>query len=225
MHELYHDWFHIVDDHNELRQGEASMADAWGTHDWAERHFAEGLGLWEVNVFKASVYFQHKTWNHNEFRKLLAHAFLTLGKHEYGTPIEPEAAAATPAQTTPPDTLKPHICKTFEALGCGRAAKKVCGYCGCSAAYLCCSTCCPKPTADGVYGICNPATGRDCFSKHCQGMQPSHTGYTQQKNKRKAPAYDLRDSPSSKAKKRVNKKSATKGGKASGASRKAKKAA
>lgn len=48
VHGLFHEYFHIVDDHNQLRQGQVSMADVWETRDWAHRHFAEGLGLWEV---------------------------------------------------------------------------------------------------------------------------------------------------------------------------------
>lgn len=57
MFQLYHQVYHIIDDHNELRQGEVAFADAWLTKDWGQRRFAEGLGLWEVNVFKATVYF------------------------------------------------------------------------------------------------------------------------------------------------------------------------
>ena len=57
VHSLYHRFFHIVDVHNHLRQGLVSMADVWGTNHWADRHFAEGLGFWEVNVYKALQYF------------------------------------------------------------------------------------------------------------------------------------------------------------------------
>ena len=35
--------------HNYLQQGVVSMADVWLTKQWPERHFAEGLGFWEVN--------------------------------------------------------------------------------------------------------------------------------------------------------------------------------
>jgi len=58
------------------------MADVWATLDWGDRHFAEGLGFWEVNVFKALVYFhpEFSKLQHPRFRVLLAHAMLTLGK-------------------------------------------------------------------------------------------------------------------------------------------------
>ena len=39
-----------------------------------------------------------------------------------------------------------------------------------------------------AYGICNPSTGRDCFSRHCIGESSVHIGGMLQKNKRKAPA-------------------------------------
>eukprot|EP00965_Chrysotila_dentata_P040586 1346338-Pleurochrysis_carterae.AAC.1 len=47
VHELYRQWMDIIDLHNKLRQGMASMADVWATWSWEERHFAEGLGFWE----------------------------------------------------------------------------------------------------------------------------------------------------------------------------------
>ena len=48
---------------------------------WPHRHFAESLGLWEVNVYKALVHFhpQYKDLKHPRFRRLLAHALLTGG--------------------------------------------------------------------------------------------------------------------------------------------------
>ena len=49
VHATYHRYFNIVDVHNHLRQGVVSMADVWLTKQWPERHFAEGLGFWEVN--------------------------------------------------------------------------------------------------------------------------------------------------------------------------------
>ena len=63
------------------------MADVWGTRDWADRHFAEGLGLWEVNVYKAAVTFQRVAYHHSEFRKRLERIGL-----EYQTPAAPAVA-------------------------------------------------------------------------------------------------------------------------------------
>ena len=62
------------------------MADAWGTVSWEKRHFAEGLGFWEVNVFRCLIYLFPGPWSnyqkmsHGEFRKRCACAMLTLGK-------------------------------------------------------------------------------------------------------------------------------------------------
>lgn len=57
VHALYRKWMNVVDVMNKLRQGVVSMADVWHTTKWHERHFAEGLGFWEVNVYKTLVYF------------------------------------------------------------------------------------------------------------------------------------------------------------------------
>ena len=102
MHALYREHMNHVDLHNKLRQGVVSMADVWQTTSWIERHFAEGLGLWEVNVYKALCYFQKGRWggvSHNEFRMRLAHAFMTLGKVPY--PADSPEAAAGRADGTP----------------------------------------------------------------------------------------------------------------------------
>lgn len=62
------------------------MADTWFTHGWTSRHFAEMLGLIEVNIFLTLKYFKNGVWAemiHNEFRMRLAHAFLTLEKEPF----------------------------------------------------------------------------------------------------------------------------------------------
>ena len=53
MHQFYRKYFHLVEDHNQLRQGTVTMADVWETTSWEDRLFTESLGLWEVNVLKA----------------------------------------------------------------------------------------------------------------------------------------------------------------------------
>ena len=169
MHATYHEFFHIVDDHNELRQGEAAMADVWGTRDWMERHFAEGLGLWEVNVYKAAVAFQGVRYHHSEFRKRLAMAFLTLGKHSYGDPLVPEAPAQQESSCV-------HRFEPLSKLTGKAGIAKVCGYCGTESAYLCCTTCFPD-VQECNYAICNPNTGKDCIGRHCAGEKPEHFGH------------------------------------------------
>lgn len=85
VHALYRKWMNVVDVSNKLRQGVVSMADVWKTKEWTDRHFAEGLGFWEVNVYKALIYFypRYNSLSHGEFRARLAWALLTLGKHPY----------------------------------------------------------------------------------------------------------------------------------------------
>jgi hypothetical protein len=172
MHATYHETFHIVDDHNELRQGEAAMADVWGTRDWADRHFAEGIGLWEVNVYKAAVAFQGVTYHHSEFRKRLALEFLTLGKHEWGKPLV-QSTTETPAQ---PGPSMEHKFVPLSQLTGKQNHAKLCGYCGTESAYMICTMCFPDVT-QCTYAICNANTGRACINEHCSGVLPRHTGH------------------------------------------------
>ena len=215
MHGTYHEFFHIVDDHNELRQGEAAMADVWGTRDWADRHFAEGLGLWEVNVYKAAVAFQGVSYHHSEFRKRLALAFLTLGKHKWGEPLV-EPASKPPAQ----DGLShEHICKTFSAITGKRCEGHVCGYCG-EKAYLCCISCFPDVKEAG-YAICNPSTGKTCYAKHVLGEPNEHSMHVKANAEAERRA-GLRESPATLAKKERKRAAASVGGTASQAAKKSK---
>ena len=112
------------------------MADVWATKDWADRHFAEGLGFWEVNVFKALVYFHPKyaSLQHPRFRVLLAHTMLTLGKVELGA--DSSTSGNTPAGA--PDHTYCHL-KRYENY---KNEKHRCGYCK-EGAYFFCATCFP----------------------------------------------------------------------------------
>ena len=86
MHELYRKYMNLVDLHNKLRQGVNSMADAWHTSSWIERHFAELLGFVEVNLFKTLQYFkpaQYSGMSHGLFRAHLAWALMTLGRADF----------------------------------------------------------------------------------------------------------------------------------------------
>eukprot|EP00965_Chrysotila_dentata_P102411 3380900-Pleurochrysis_carterae.AAC.1 len=78
------------------------MADVWSTHSWAERHFSEGIGFWEVNVYKTLTYFypKEKGLMHGEFRARLAWTLMTLGRA--GAYKDGKMARSTTPE--PPDT-------------------------------------------------------------------------------------------------------------------------
>ena len=165
VHALYHRYFHLVDVHNHLRQGLVAMADVWATTDWAHRHFAEGLGFWEVNVYKALLYWHrdYKTLGHGNFRKRLAHACLTLGKVSYG--------AGGSREGSPSAANDFHILQKFDNY---KNEHHQCGFCprGVNSYYYC-KSCFPdgRPT----HAVCNPSVGRDCFAKHVAGHAPAHS--------------------------------------------------
>jgi hypothetical protein len=176
VHALYHRFFGIVDFHNHLRQGVTSMADVWLTNNWVERDFAEGIGFWEVNVFKALIFWhpKHKLGlGHEEYRKMLAHAFLTLGKIEYG--VDPTAAAAAAAAAGPSDAKPPCKLARFKLEGYHEKTRHKCGYCEKGRAYFYCATCFPDAEL-APYAICSvaAATRGECFAKHCKGVKPTH---------------------------------------------------
>ena len=220
MHATYHEFYHIVDDHNELRQGEASMADAWQTKDWAERHFAEGLGLWEVNVFKAAVYFQGLRINHNEFRKRLAHAFLTLGKAAYGEPIAAAAVPTTPAAGSSNSTPCYHKVQTISSIKGTRSEKHPCGYCEHEAGWVC-RDCFPTLSAIR-YCICGPDTGRTCLQKHVMGVVGDCKLPRGVNEKKEEPRYNTRDTEEARNEKERKRQRSSAGGQKTQAARKQK---
>ena len=148
------------------------MADAWATNNWVHRHFAEGLGFWEVNVYKALLYWHptykkvagERTLGHLEFRKRLAFALLTLGKAEYGAASS--AAGGADARAAP----EMHEMAKFDNY---TNEHHQCSWCqkGIMAGWYC-VTCCPNGNAD--HAFCNPSTGRRCYAMHCAGTAQVH---------------------------------------------------
>lgn len=181
IHALYRKWMNVVDVHNKLRQGVVSMADVWRTRNWAERHFAEGLGMWEVNVFKALIYFYSgfKNLSHGEFRMRLAWAFLTLGKVGYPKDMlaAGEAGSSTdfPAATSDIEAPLPGGTHLYV-----RHPKESplhrCAYCG-KPSYYKCATC--EATGLGTISVCGPRASakRECRKKHADGMKLKHSTF------------------------------------------------
>lgn len=182
VHALYRIWMNIVDIHNKLRQGVVSMADVWGTTSWEKRHFAEGLGFWEVNVFKALIYFfrgamsKHQKMQHGEFRARLAFAFMTLGKATYpaneaGSSVGDAAAAGGSVPGTTPLPGGMHEYESWR----GRAPK-TCNYCG-SGCYQKCLTC--EANGVGIFYVCGKMSKRKdkCMMAHRDGEECSHGNF------------------------------------------------
>jgi hypothetical protein len=184
VHALYRLWMNVVDLHNKLRQGVVSMADVWGTVSWEKRHFAEGLGFWEVNVFKAFIYFfrgpesKHQKMQHGDFRARLAFAFMTLGKATY--PAD-GAGSSTADASTPavggcvPGTVPlpggKHEYESWRGRG-----PKTCNYCG----HLCyqkCKTC--EDNDVGTFYVCGKLSKRkdQCINAHRNGETCNHGNF------------------------------------------------
>lgn len=185
VHSLYRSWMNIVDVHNKLRQGVASMADIWHTTTWQERHFAEGLGFWEVNVYKALVHFysRHKSLGHGEFRKRLAWAFLTLGKAPYpgdagSSSSDTADINASSSQAGQMRTAMPPLrhCEHEYARHPRESKMHRCAYCG-KPSYYKCVTC--ETNGLGLISICGPKAckTRDCRQRHVNGEMIKHATF------------------------------------------------
>lgn len=177
MHETYRKWMNVVDLHNKLRQGVVSMADVWHTTSWDERHFAEGLGLWEVNVYKAMVYFypKWKTLPHGEFRARLAWALLTLGKKPYPADGVAPQAERPDAEVTDPGSgilgmpALPDSQHRYER----HPTAHRCAYCK-APSYWKCITC--EVYGLGTMSVCGAksARGLACMQAHAKGEMPRY---------------------------------------------------
>ena len=187
----------VVDVHNKLRQGVVSMADIWKTTSWDVRHFAEGLGFWEVNVFKALIYFYETIWGklpHSEFRARLAWVMMTLGKEPYPADVSADQAAAqtadfTPMVGSPGGSVRsaplPGGMHQYQAV----AAKsgRTCGYCG-HLAFQFCTTC--ESTGLGCIFVCGIRSGRKnaCMIKHVARAPLQHGNFKMSEESRLAKA-------------------------------------
>lgn len=179
MHALYRNWMNVVDLHNKLRQGVVSMADIWITRSWVDRHFAEGLGIWEVNVYKSLIYFcpRWKKLSHGEFRSRLAWALMTLGKQPYPEDVNKDQAREVPGASLngvlgTPALLGSH----HEYVRHRGTSPHRCAYCG-SCAYWYCVTC--ESVGLGCITMCGAKTarGRKCIDAHARGDDCKHATF------------------------------------------------
>ena len=150
------------------------MADVWETTRWWHRHFAESLGMWEVNVYKALVYFhpEYTELKHPEFRRLLAHALLTSGQ-----PLVHDVDKEPPPPTPSRVLEEGHSWTSFKlrrrALGQEvKNEQHTCGYCN-NAAYGFCAACFPVGCTP-THAICGPSArgGNNCMQRHSNGEAP-----------------------------------------------------
>ena len=195
MHELYRVHMNHVDLHNKLRQGQCSMANVWKTNSWTNRHFAEMLGFAEVNIFKCLVYFIKGQWlktSHNDFRRRLAWAFLTLGKEAFPDDVVSASSSSgsgtigvwTPSVVGSASALytgpQRHAYQTFNGTGF-KDEKHTCGYCGTRTTKFC-ATC--LENGHGVIAVCGRKSTRGCMDKHQAGTPLTHGSWRSGKSKR-----------------------------------------
>ena len=158
-----------------------SAVDVWETTAWEDRDFAESLGLWEVNVFKALFRWQPewKSLEHPRFRRLLSPAMLTGG-----TPLVEDVDRDAPPATPSRCLEEGHLWCSFadrshKEGGRKQQAGHQCGFCS-KIAYGFCAACFPIGSTP-TFAVCGPSTGRNCMQQHSNGVGPKHS---MQKRKR-----------------------------------------
>lgn len=191
MHAIYRKYMNLIDVHNKLRQGERSMADAWRTQSWPNRHFAEMLGFTEVNIYLSLKFFKKGRWakmSHTEFRRRLAHAFMTLGKDVYpGDVVDSSSSQAsgssfqtlsvsTPSTEMSADSASglfagPSFEHNFVSFDKERRSLHTCAYCGCRTTKYCLSC---LELGRGSIAVCGRKSGRSCIDDHAVGKPIQH---------------------------------------------------
>lgn len=218
MHQLYREYMNLIDLHNRLRQAERSMSDCWKTHSWHARHFAEMLGFIEVNIFKSLQYFKRGRWakmGHNEFRRRLAHAFMTLGKQPFPEDIIGDQGSSS--HTTNSNLLTPtgstflpssvnsasdlfsgpgheHKFKHFNKV---TREKHSCAYCG-TLTLKFCFTC--YEVGRGHIAVCGRKSGRSCLDDHAAGKAIKHANWSCHKHAQQQQVDHGADQPPNRSK-------------------------
>ena len=126
----------------------------WQTTSWVMRHFAEGLGFWEVNTYRALTYFypEQAAMSHTEFRRRLAWALLTLGEKPY--PADGGSSSAdSPAAFHDAGAFAETRRHDYTV-----CSKHACGYCG-RGAYQYCASC------EEVWGVARSECALDALAE------------------------------------------------------------
>ncbi|KAL1526020.1 hypothetical protein AB1Y20_020841 [Prymnesium parvum] len=135
-----------------------------------------------------AVYFAKDKWakmSHNEFRKRLAWAFLTLGKEEYLDDVLASSVSSTSVDAWQSSGVNsasnlfmgPHEHR-LETFNRDKLEHHTCGYCGCRTTKYC-VTC--KEDGHGVIAVCGRRSGRNCIDRHQMGEEIKHGSWRLQK--------------------------------------------
>ena len=146
--------------------------------------------MWEVNVYKALLYFQASKWKgiyHSDFRARLAHTLMTLGKVEYPSDVPSDqrgaASSRMPGFVSPPNTTTCPPPVPIEQEGCShvwvydRSLCKRCSYCGTNC-HSFCKTC--EDAGIGRFYACS-SLKRSCTLNHAQGAPVKHYSFSKKR--------------------------------------------
>ena len=175
-----------IDVHNHLRQGRAGIAlERRPAQHWRHRFHQTYLGMIEVDSYLAYRYFcpGKRAIKHNEFLRVLTQQLLDnkIGCAPDAPVLRPRHDKSTGGSVSGSvhglkllRNAKYYKGKSAEAAALDNKPPQCvlkCRVCGKNSSYFCpqCSddTCKTK----GIFAICGPKTGRDCFERHQQLME------------------------------------------------------
>ena len=166
MHEVYRKYFNALDKHNSIRQGGACFETSWKTHRWWVREFQMLWGMSEVNAWILYKMFKPgmKNVSFSNFRRELCLQILRHPKIMLDRELRTRARA----------DVDDYGCHGLELIGrneSGNLMQRACAFCSMKSTFYC--PCAPTDGKPGIT-ICNPASGRDCFKRHCIGEAPEN---------------------------------------------------
>jgi hypothetical protein len=152
--------------------------------DDALQHFVKGLQHFD----KALQHFVKGPWKnigHNEFRRRLAHALLTLGEQPFPDDMA-DSNNSTAARSSTPNSMSssldsatglfagPSFQHIFAAYNKEKHELHTCAYCGHRTQNYCVSC---YQLGRGPISVCGRRSGRDCIDRHACNEQMKHSNF------------------------------------------------
>ena len=160
IHEVYRKYFNALDKHNSIRQGGACFETTWKTHRWRVREFQMLWGISEVNAWILYKTFK-PGMNNVSFSNFRRELYLQIMRHPK---ILKDRELRRRARDDAED-IGCHGLETFGRKENGKLWQKTCAFCPMKTSFYC-------PCTSAGITLCNHASGRDCFKKHCLGEAP-----------------------------------------------------
>jgi hypothetical protein len=166
IHEVYRKYFNALDKHNSIRQGGACFESTWKTHRWWVREFQMLWGISEVNAWLLYKIYKPgmDKLSFSDFRRELCLQIFRHPKILRDRELRARALADD-------EDIELHGLENLGRNEGGHLVQRTCAFCPKKTSFYC--PCTQGDSEPGIY-LCNPASGRDCFKRHCVGEAPEN---------------------------------------------------